>query len=266
MVKRVKWIMAWSCALIFLVTGCSNTSELEAQNQQYMTELEDKAQEIERLEGAVTSLTEQLNTEQDGFGVLSESLEEHELVIEELNTKIIELETEATESMASMSLLSTSQMVVELLQAQDFGSLATYVHPVNGVRLTPYPYVDVANDVVLNNTDVASYMSLPGVYLWGSYDGSGEPINLSTADYYNEFIYDHDFANPHMIGNNTIIGTGNMIHNIGTVYPSASFVEYHFTGFNPTYDGMDWSSLTLVFEQSGSTWYLVGIVHGQWTI
>jgi hypothetical protein len=29
---------------------------------------------------------------------------------------------------------------------------------------------------------------------------------------------------------------------------------------------MDWSSLWLVFQRDGATWYLVGIVHGSWTI
>jgi hypothetical protein len=29
---------------------------------------------------------------------------------------------------------------------------------------------------------------------------------------------------------------------------------------------MDWRSLRLVFEEQGGSWYLVGIVHDQWTI
>jgi hypothetical protein len=29
---------------------------------------------------------------------------------------------------------------------------------------------------------------------------------------------------------------------------------------------MDWRSLRLFLEQKDGTWYLVGIVHGQWTI
>lgn len=57
-----------------------------------------------------------------------------------------------------------------------------------------------------------------------------------------------------------------MIDNMSTAYPNGSFVEYHFTGFDSQYAGIDWASLTLVFEENGGDWYLVGIVHGQWTI
>jgi hypothetical protein len=69
-----------------------------------------------------------------------------------------------------------------------------------------------------------------------------------------------------MIGNNIVIGKGNTLENIHEVYPDGVFVEFHFTGFNEQYDGMDWKSLRLVFEQDGGSWRLVGIVHDQWTI
>ena len=43
-------------------------------------------------------------------------------------------------------------------------------------------------------------------------------------------------------------------------------MEYHFPGIDPKFEGMDWRSLRLVFEQKNCTWYLVGIIHAQWTI
>jgi (p)ppGpp synthase/HD superfamily hydrolase len=43
-------------------------------------------------------------------------------------------------------------------------------------------------------------------------------------------------------------------------------VEYHFSGFDPKYEGMDWRSLRLVFEEKDNIWHLVGIIHDQWTI
>jgi hypothetical protein len=42
-------------------------------------------------------------------------------------------------------------------------------------------------------------------------------------------------------------------------------VEYHFTGFEPDYGGLDWRSLRLVFMQDGDEWFLIGIVHDEWT-
>ena len=68
------------------------------------------------------------------------------------------------------------------------------------------------------------------------------------------------------VGFDQTVGQGNTINNIIEVYPEAVVVEYHFEGFDPQYAGMDWRSLRLVFEESGGTWYLVGIVHDEWTI
>ena len=98
------------------------------------------------------------------------------------------------------------------------------------------------------------------------FDGSGEPINLTFEAYFERFIYDADFARPHAIGYNEIIGAGNTINNIAEVYPNAVTIEYHFEGFDPTFAGLDWRSLRLVLEGKEGTWYLVGIVHDEWTI
>jgi len=102
--------------------------------------------------------------------------------------------------------------------------------------------------------------------VWGAYDGTGDPINLTFEGYYNKFIYDVDFANAKIIGNNTVVGHGNSLINISEVYPGAVFIEYHFPGFDPQYNGMDWRSLRLIFEEKDGAWYIVGIVHDQWTI
>ena len=104
------------------------------------------------------------------------------------------------------------------------------------------------------------------VYNWGLYDGSGEPIELSFMDYYETFVYDVDFLNPEVIGINTLIGMGNTYVNISEVYPNAEFVELHFNGIDPQYEGIDWRSLYLIFEKVDSTWKLIAITHGQWTI
>ncbi|AZV43291.1 hypothetical protein BAOM_2682 [Peribacillus asahii] len=67
------------------------------------------------------------------------------------------------------------------------------------------------------------------------------------------------------VGYNQTIGKGNTVNNIRKVYPNSIVVEYYFGG-TKKYSGMDWSSLKLVYEKKGSTWYLVGIVHDEWTI
>jgi hypothetical protein len=109
-------------------------------------------------------------------------------------------------------------------------------------------------------------MTDPTVYNWGTYDGSGMPIELTFREYYEEFVYDVDFARPDVVGFNERVGQGNSIDNIASAYPDGVMVEYHFEGFDPEYAGMDWRSLRLVFEEKDGIWYLVGVVHDQWTI
>jgi hypothetical protein len=103
-------------------------------------------------------------------------------------------------------------------------------------------------------------------YVWGQYDGTGDDISTTFANYYNEFVYDEDYLNPEILGINTVVSSGNTINNIEDVYPNAEYVEFYFDGFDPQYGGMDWRSLTLVFEEVNGTYYLIGVVHGSWTI
>ncbi|HZK72022.1 MAG TPA: hypothetical protein VFD03_10990, partial [Clostridia bacterium] len=164
------------------------------------------------------------------------------------------------------SVLQNALDVVGLLKSQDMSGLVAYIHPEKGARFTPYGNVDTVNNQLLLASQVSVLLSDTQTYLWGYYDGSGEPIQLSFSDYYDQFIYDVDFANPNLIGNNVLIGKGNTQINITEAYPDAVFVEFHFTGFDPQYDGIDWESLRLVFEEVDDIWYLSGIIHDQWTI
>lgn len=200
---------------------------------------------------------------------LQEEIEAKNIIIETLEERIVELESgenASEEEPSSNSLLSTVVEVINILKDQDMTNLSTHIHPSKGVRFSPYGYIDVQTSQVFNVSQVAALTQDTQNYIWGSYDGTGDPIELSFNDYYEKFIYDEDFANPHMIGNNHTIGTGNSINNIGEIFTNGVFVEFHFTGFEPQYEGLDWKSLRLVFEQENATWYLVGIVHDQWTI
>jgi hypothetical protein len=150
------------------------------------------------------------------------------------------------------------------IKNQDMTTLATLVHPGKGVRFSPYTYV-TDDDLVFEATKVSKLLSDPTVYRWGVFDGSGEPINLTFRQYYNRFIYDVHFVQPHVVGFDEPVGMGNTINNIADVYPGAVTVEYHFEGFDPQYAGMDWRSLRLVLEEKDGIWYLVGVVHDEWT-
>jgi hypothetical protein len=157
---------------------------------------------------------------------------------------------------------------VMALKDGDMGVLSGLVHPGKGLRFSPYATVQTGagGDLVFSASQVTGLMADTTVYHWGAYDGSGNPIDLTFRNYYKEFVYGVDFARPDVVGFDQVVGQGNSIDNIATAYPNGVMVEYHFEGFDPQYAGMDWRSLRLVFEEQGGIWYLVGIVHDQWTI
>jgi hypothetical protein len=161
--------------------------------------------------------------------------------------------------------LAQSKRVVAALKNKDMKRLATLIHPQKGVRFSPYGYVDTEKDLVFKSSQIPSLMLTRRTHNWGAADGTGDQINLGFPAYFNKFVYDKDFARAPQIVYNRIAKQGNTIVNVAEAYKNAKFVEYHFPG-TKKYDGMDWRSLRLVFEKSGTNWYLVGICHDQWTI
>jgi hypothetical protein len=156
--------------------------------------------------------------------------------------------------------------VLTAIKNYDMEKLSDAIHPDKGVRFSPYGYIDVDNNLVFTADEVKSLASDSKAYLWGWFDGSGDPMELSFKDYYKMFIYDVDFLNAEKVGYNQVLGHGNSLDNSFEVYKNSIIVEYHFSGFDPQYEGMDWRSLRLVFEKKNDVWYLVGIIHDQWTI
>jgi hypothetical protein len=157
---------------------------------------------------------------------------------------------------------------IEAMKQKDMAKLAQLVHPEKGVQFSPYAYVDTTKNVRLKAADLAALWKDTKKITWGEFDGSGNPIELTFADYFQKFIYDHDFAIAPKIGYNKIIGKSTTTNNLFTVYPKDKFftVEYHFEGFDKKFDGHDWASLRLVYENTGADWFLVAVVHDQWTI
>src|SRR5690606_20678810 len=142
--------------------------------------------------------------------------------------------------------------------------LETYIHPELGLHFSPYAHVNT-NEIVISKSAFSTTMNSSKKILWGQYDGTGDPIELSLRDYFAKFVYDVDFLNAEKVNINTSSSSGNIINNISTAYPGAVYVENYFSGFNPDYQGMDWRALRLVFKKQGNQYFLIGIVHDQWT-
>ena len=163
-----------------------------------------------------------------------------------------------------LNLEAIAEIVVEALASKDMATVALFAHPEMGVRFSPYAYVEAKHMVFLPD-ELPGLVGSDEVYRWGIYDGIGEPIRLTFDEYYERFLYSADFANPELKAVNERIGLGNSLSNLDQFFPGSTFIEFHFSGFEQQYEGMDWVSLRLIFVQEGGDWYLVGLVNDQWT-
>ncbi|MCD9022220.1 hypothetical protein [Cohnella silvisoli] len=170
-----------------------------------------------------------------------------------------------TSKVPQAQLKAAAQEVIEYLRERDLKSLAQWIDPEQGLRFSPYSHINKDTDLVFKADKLPAFKDATKLK-WGTADGSGEAIELSFRDYYEKFVYNQDYADAPNVNVNKIVGTGNVEFNGKEVYPNASYVEYHFPGFDKELGGMDWQSLVLVFVPGAADdWKLVAIVHGQWT-
>lgn len=160
---------------------------------------------------------------------------------------------------------SVASEILLLLKNKGYVSLAPYFHPTKGVLFSPYGFIDTATAKTFDKTTYTTLLRNLKTIHWGQYDGTGDPIDLTIPQYMGKFVYSADFVEAEKTAFNQIIKKGNSLINLSEVFPDASFIEYHFSGFNEQYAGMDWTSLRLVFEFYEGNYYLVAVVHDQWT-
>lgn len=161
-------------------------------------------------------------------------------------------------------LLSSACAVNRCLQKQDWNALAAYTHPDRGVTFTPYSTVEPDSDLNFNAAQIKGLAQDQAVYTWGFEDGRGDPIKMTAEQYLARYVYDKDYTQAPEIGVDRVMTGGNALENLTEAYPGCRFVDFSFPSADP--GGMDWTSLKLVFQPEGEHWYLVGIVHGEWTI
>lgn len=170
------------------------------------------------------------------------------------------------DSAENFPLLGSACSVNRAIQRQDWSTLAAYVHPERGVVFTPYSTVDPEKDLCFTAEQLKNLAQDQNIYTWGVEDGRGDPIQMTIAQYFERYVYDRDYTQAPEIGVDRIMTGGNALENLTEAYPDCRFVDFSFPSADPVNDGMDWSSLKLVFQLQGEHWYLVGIVHGEWTI
>ena len=161
-------------------------------------------------------------------------------------------------------LKKTNQTVIKLIKNRDINALSKYVHPKKGVMFSPYSDLKNNENVTLDKKEMVKIYEKNEELVWGSYDGTGTRILLTFDNYFNRFIYDGDFIE-YEPNYDSIMGTGNTLENMNSVFPNARSVEYYIPG-TEKYAYMDWKSLRLLYEMYKGKYYLVAVIHNEWTI
>lgn len=175
-------------------------------------------------------------------------------------------QTAPLDPVSNFPLLGSACAVNRCLQQQNWAALSAYVHPEQGVTFTPYSTVEPESNLTFSADQIKNLSQDQTVYTWGFEDGRGDPIQMTILQYYERYVYDKDYTQAPEIGVDRIITGGNALENLAEAYPGCRFVDFCFPSADPINDGLDWSSLKLVFQPGEEHWYLVGIVHGEWTI
>lgn len=162
-------------------------------------------------------------------------------------------------------LLQTAFYTLAALESKDYQAFSTLVHTEKGVRFTPYSTVNLETDLVFSAQDLKSLAQDTTAHSWGVDVRTGDPISLTYGDYFAKYVTPLNYSNAPNIATDVVILRGNALENVIESYPDCRFVDFSFPMVDPESKGTDWSSLKLVFESVDNAWYLVGIVHSQWT-
>ncbi len=163
-------------------------------------------------------------------------------------------------------LTSLTKEVLTIFKNKQYTRLDSLIHPEEGVRFSPYATVSAEDNRFSRQAFHQLVTTQKNKKInWGHYDGSGDPILLTPAEYFNLFVYDGNFLQPSKFDINNFIRTGNSINNLRNSYEGSDFTESHQDGTTQN-SGIDWKSVRLVFKQWQGKYYLVGVVHDQWTI
>ena len=84
--------------------------------------------------------------------------------------------------------------LVAALKARDMATVARYAHPTQGVRFSPYAFVDPKTDQVWRAEELAGWFADTQTRVWGTEDGTGFDIERTPTAYYERFVFPKDFT------------------------------------------------------------------------
>jgi hypothetical protein len=160
---------------------------------------------------------------------------------------------------------AASYEILEYIKDEDYGALSAVAHPELGVVFAPYAMFEFASSKGFTPLEIAGFRTDATAYIWGVYDGTGEPIELTPAEYFKRFVFDRDFTRAQELGVNYVVKSGNAKESLVTDFPQVRFIEFHIPEDSKSIEG-GWSSLRLGFEEYKGSLMLTMLVHSEWTV
>ena len=162
-------------------------------------------------------------------------------------TKVVALSPKKAEEI----LRSKALLTIKAIKFRHLKLLSTLIHPEKGIRFSPHAYI--TNGVVLDRNNLVSDYEKNIKYNWGI-SNDMVPINLGFQEYYDNYVYDQDYANADKISFNEKVLRKNIIDNARKIYPNSIMVDFKILEY------VNKEMLRLIFEKEIQDWYLVAIV------
>lgn len=153
---------------------------------------------------------------------------------------------------------------LKLIKEQNYEELSHNISN-SGLRLATSPYLSETN-LILTPSQVAKINSNSNQFNFGQSDGSGEPIMLTLQEFFERYVYSHDYlAIDQSSLPNQQIYHSSTLNNIEQIYPNSTIQTHTYPG-SSQFDNMDWQKLNLVIEAEPSGFKLKALVNEEWTI
>jgi hypothetical protein len=158
--------------------------------------------------------------------------------------------------------------VVTLLAHADYAALGAHTCAPGGLAFAPYARnLEVLAPVRLTADEVQQFAQSQSKRVWGRYDGTGAPIELTPMAYHAEFIYDVDYRKRARVSVRTPsqLSADADLSALASAFPQAGLVIYRDPG-SPRNAYKDARELIMVVRASGKQWCLQALAHSEDTI
>ncbi len=163
------------------------------------------------------------------------------------------------ENDAKKIIKTQAEITIKAIKFRNLKALDQLIHPKKGLRLSPYSYI-ISKDFIIKQNEIFSLYEDENIKI-ENMDRERRIVSQSFKEYYQNYIYPHDYANYDKISYNHPYKSENVIDNIREYYPKAILVEFQLNDTNLNNNDKDWSVLRLAFEEYKKKWYLTGIIN-----